>query len=107
LCRKPNKYRAVTTTLDNIRFPSKREAERYALLKLRERIGEIANLELQPLYKVVVDGEHICDVRMDFRYIDRARNCVVVEDAKGRDNPLSRLKRKLVEAIYKVKVELT
>lgn len=97
----------MPTTIDNIRFPSKREAERYARLKLRERIGEISRLELQPVYKITVDGVPICTARMDFRYIDHTRNCVVVEDAKGRDNPLSRLKRKLVEAIYKVKVELT
>jgi len=30
----------------------------------------------------------------------------VYEDVKGKDNALSRLKRKLAEAIYKIKVDL-
>lgn len=107
MCRKKNKFGAQPTTIDNIRFPSKREANRYAALKLRERIGEISHLKLQPEYPCVVDGVLICKPRMDFAYFDHMRGCAVVEDSKGFDNAASKLKRKLVEAIYKVKVELS
>ena len=43
-----SKYRNKKTELDGIAFDSKREAERYAELKLLERAGEISYLQLQP-----------------------------------------------------------
>lgn len=36
-----NKYKAVKTTVDGIKFDSKAEARRYTQLKLLERAGQI------------------------------------------------------------------
>jgi hypothetical protein len=44
---KPSKYRAIPTTVDGIRFDSKREAARYGELKLLEKAGHIRGLTLQ------------------------------------------------------------
>ena len=43
-----NKYNAVTTTIDGIKFASGAEAQRYCELKLLEKAGEIYDLEVHP-----------------------------------------------------------
>ena len=100
------KYGAIKTTVDGLTFPSKREANRYALLRILEKGGKIQNLEVQPTYDIAINGTHVCKVKLDFRYFDIDRNRIVIEDSKGMDNPLSRLKRKLVEAAHGIIVEL-
>ena len=49
-----SKYRNVKTEVDGILFASKKEARRYSELKLLERAGEIAHLELQPRIKICI-----------------------------------------------------
>lgn len=93
-----SKYRAVKTVVDGITFHSAAEARRYLQLKLLERSGHIRQIELQPVYKIEIGGKHICKVILDFRYWEGQLR--VVEDVKGRDTAVSRLKRKLVEASY-------
>lgn len=101
-----NKYRAIKTTLDGITFASKREASRYHYLKMRMLAHEICDLELQPTYSIDINGFHVCKVKLDFRYVEKATGRTVTEDSKGMDNPLSRLKRKLVKAVYGVDVQI-
>lgn len=96
--RGASKYHAVKTVVDNITFASKAEARRYGELKLLEKAGYIRQLELQPVYEIKIDGKLVCKVIFDFRYWEGQVR--TIEDVKGLDNPLSRLKRKLVEAMY-------
>ena len=102
-----NKYRAIKTKVDGITFDSKKEANRYSMLKLLQGIGAIEHLELQPEYKVEINGRKICTYRADFRYIDKHAKgpdgqfgAMVVEDVKGVKTPVYRLKKKLVEASF-------
>ena len=84
-------------------FDSKREAARYAELRLLERIGDIADLECQPRFPLIVNGALIATYVADFRY--RARDgAVVVEDVKSEPTktPVYRLKAKLVAALHGV-----
>jgi hypothetical protein len=101
-----NKFGAVKTTVDSVTFDSKGEAGRYQQLKLLQRAGKIYELELQPSYDITINGIHICKVKLDFRYVDHDTRKVVVEDFKGRDTPVSRLKRKLLHAQHGVIVTL-
>jgi hypothetical protein len=101
---KPTKYRAVATTVDGIRFASKKEAARYGELKLLERAGHIDRLELQPAYQLVVDGIKVGVYKADFRYRDKRSGYFVVEDVKGVRTPVYKLKKKLVEALYAVRI---
>jgi len=94
-----SKYAAIPTVVDGIRFASKREARRYGELRLLERAGEIASLELQPTFPCVVSGAKVCTYIADFAYTSEAGKRVV-EDVKGVKTPVYRLKKKLVEAIY-------
>jgi len=115
-----NKYRAKPEIVDGIRFASKREAKRYRELKLLEAAGLITELELQPKFKLGTDdapilmrSERYPNGRRavylgDFRYRDDALRDgeIVIEDVKGIDTPLSRLKRAIVEAQYNVEIVL-
>ena len=117
-----HKYRAVKTTIDGIKFASKREAKRYTELKILEKAGMITHLELQPEYPITINGIKICKYIADFRYFtvraennERSYNSKgewqtptmtgdtegqIVEDSKGFKTPIYRLKKKLVEACY-------
>jgi hypothetical protein len=99
-----SKYGAIRTTVDGIMFASKAEARRYGELKLMEKAGKIHSLVLQPSYKITLHDVLICRVVLDFKYIERGFE--IIEDVKGRDLPLSRLKRKLFEAMYGISVKL-
>jgi hypothetical protein len=47
---RPHKYNAKKTVVDGIKFASQKEANYYQKLKLRKRIGEIKDFELQPSF---------------------------------------------------------
>lgn len=107
------KYGNTATNVGGHRFDSRREARRYAQLRLLELAGEITGLELQPefvLYALALDHDGLIRdlVRVgsyigDFRYRD-ASGQMIVEDAKGVRTPLYRLKRKIVEAQYGIRI---
>lgn len=99
---KPSKYRNVKTVIDGIAFDSKREARRYAELKLMLDEGEIHTLALQPSFDVVVNGVKVCRYIADFGYMRGGE--VIYEDSKGVRTPVYRLKVKLVKAVYGVTI---
>jgi len=110
-----NKYGAVRTKVDGIKFDSKAEARRYGELKLLERGGYIRELKIHPSYPIhypryrleqIPEDCFICTVELDFSYFDNKDGQYHHEDVKGRDNRLSMLKRKLVEVRYNIKVEI-
>jgi len=87
-------------------FDSQTEHRHWCELKIRERLKEIRDIEIHKRYEIVVAGVHICDFIPDFQYV-RMDGAVVVEDVKSkltRKLPEYRLKKKLFEAIYKLKV---
>jgi hypothetical protein len=108
-----SKYGAVPTVLDGVRFASKREAARYATLKLLERAGEIKELELQPRFPLYVcrrqNGElhKVCDYVADFQYREGRDGVLVVEDSKGMRTPTYRLKAKMFTAQYGLEIRET
>ena len=99
-----NKYRAKKVTLDGFTFDSKLEARRYGELRFLEKAGKIADLTVHPTFQIFLNGVPICKVELDFRYDELGQ--VVYEDTKGFYNRESRLKHKLVEAQYGIKVVL-
>lgn len=103
---KPRKYRNKPTVVDNITFHSKKEANHYLTLKRLLKSGHISELELQPQYLITHAGKRICKVILDFRYRDKRTGQVIHQDVKGKDNQLSKLKRKLLEAQFGFTVEL-
>ncbi len=99
-----SKYRNQKTMCDNIQFDSRKEAARYQELTLLERAGTICNIELQPRYNLVVNGQKLGFYKADFRYRDVATGEVIVEDVKGVRTAVYMLKKKLVKALYGIEI---
>jgi hypothetical protein len=102
-----NKYHAVKTEVDGYVFDSQKEARRYSVLKTLESDGDISDLELQPKFHIVLNGEKICTYIADFRYFDNYTKGAVTEDVKSaatRKIPIYRLKKKLVEAQFGITI---
>lgn len=84
------KYNAVPTVLDGIRFASIKESRRYQQLQVMERAGLISGLELQPRFLLQVaftdsfgQTHRAIQFTADFRYFRESDRCVVIEDVKG------------------------
>jgi len=100
-----SKYRNKKTKVDGIVFDSQKEASRYLDLKMLEVLGEIKNLELQPKYEFVLNGQKICTYRADFRYIEGEK--IVVEDVKGFKTSMYNLKARMMKAFHGITVKET
>ena len=99
---KKNKYRAIKTTIDGIKFDSMKEGARYRQIKLLEKAGKITDLELQPKYDLIVNGKKVGLYKADFRYIEEGK--LVVEDVKGMKTAIYNLKKKMIKAIYDIDI---
>lgn len=98
---KGHKYGAKATWVDNIRFPSKMEADRYVQLKMLMAAKKIFNLSLHPEFRIEVNGKLICRYIADSMYQEApGRSPVIIEDVKGHMPRDFKLKWKLVNAIY-------
>lgn len=110
---KRNKFNAVKTTIDGIKFHSKKESVRYMQLKLYEKGGLITDLRLQVSYelipKLVINGktERAIKYIADFVYIDTVHNVEVVEDVKGMITDIFKLKYRLMKMIYGIDIKIT
>lgn len=112
--KKP-KYGNRKKIIDGIEFASTREALRYQDLALMQKAGQIRELRRQVPYPIYIKGAHICDWLADFAYIEPSTAMdvikgnwrVVVEDSKGCKTPVYRLKKRMVEAEYGIKIRET
>lgn len=99
-----NKYRNVKCVYDGLKFDSKKEAQRYAELKLLEKCGAIQNLKTQVKFCIVPKTEKNRRARFyiaDFVYTENGVN--TIEDVKSpitRRNPVYSLKKALVLVNY-------
>tara|TARA_B100000482_G_C12528735_1_gene267504 strand:- start:430 stop:738 length:309 start_codon:yes stop_codon:yes gene_type:complete len=98
-----SKYKNIITTVDNIRFHSKKEANRYRELCILNKSKLILDLELQPNFKITINNKFICNYKADFAYKNKDGE-IVYEDVKGFRTQVYKLKKKLTEALYNVKI---
>lgn len=99
-----SKYRSQRTEVDGIKFASKKEANRYAELKMLERAGKISGLVLQRTFKLIVYGHTVGSYRCDFVYYDEGKKDQVVEDVKGVRTREYLIKKNLMLACYGIEV---
>ena len=99
-----NKYKNIKTVVDGITFDSKREAFYYRLFKKQEELGHIKDLKLQTKLDFKIDGKKIFTYKPDFEYEDEYGHHYI--DVKGVETPVFRLKKKLIEAKYKIIIEI-
>lgn len=99
-----SKYHAKRTSVDGITFDSKREADRYLVLKSMEEDGAIEDLRRQVRYELVpafdMDGRHYRPVYYVADFVYREDGREVVEDVKGMRTDVYRLKSKLFARRY-------
>lgn len=100
--KRRNKYGNIKTTVDGTTFHSKKEAERYRVLRQEVEDGVIHSLRLQPSFTIRVNGHLICRYIADFEYV--RDGATVVEDVKGRITDVYRLKKKLVRAVLGIEI---
>lgn len=114
------KYKNIKATINGITFDSKREANRYAELRLLEKAGIIQNLQLQVKYVLIPAQkepdtvgarggihkgkviEKECSYIADFVYEEDGKT--VVEDTKGFRTKDYIIKRKLMLERYGIQI---
>ena len=101
-----NKYGNIKTiTSDGIKHDSKKEANRWCVLKLLERAGKIQDLQRQVKYELIPkqDGERPVYYIADFVYMENGNK--VVEDAKGMRTKEYKLKNLGTPPLIPIKAE--
>lgn len=122
---KGNKYKNEKVEFNGIKFDSKKELERYLVLKKAEKKGTISELKLQPTFTLIEAIYHEetlqlktkiktmkkCDqlpitYKADFSYIKDGK--LTVEDVKGCEYMITevfKIKEKLMFAINGIKIK--
>ncbi len=96
-----NKYHAIPVEIDNMRFDSKLEAKYYVFLKGQHKSGRVLYFLRQVPFHLPGKVTYRCEFQIFWENGD-----VSYVDVKGKDTPMSRLKRKQVEDLYPVKIEI-
>ena len=107
------KYHNRKVTINGETFDSKKEANRWAELKLLQRAGKITDLNRQVRFELVPsqydDKKHLLERPVayvaDFVYKEDGK--LVVEDTKGMKTDAYIIKRKLMLERYKVRIRET
>lgn len=101
-----SKYRNKPVLEDGIRFASKRERDRYHVLKVRREAGRVSAYEPFPVWFLRQVPFHLpgnTKYVADF-LVFWSDGTTTVEDVKGVHTDVYRLKKKLVEATYPIKI---
>ena len=102
--KRRHKYGAQATVVDGIRFPSKREADRYSAIKLAHATGakgphgRITLFCRQPRF-VLEGGEYVADFLVAYE-----DGSIEVLDAKGFATPVYRQKKRQMLERYGIEV---
>lgn len=107
---KGRKFGNRKTEIDGQVFDSKKEARRYAELRLMERAGEISGLQTQVPFVLIpaqkdekgIVIERAASYVADFVYNQNGK--LVVEDAKGYRTDVYRLKKKLMLKVHGIRI---
>lgn len=101
-----SKYNNRKVELDGYKFDSQAEMRRYQDLWALQVAGEIYGLGVHPSYelepKATIGGKKLRAIshELDFSYFERGNNRLIVEDVKGIETALWRLKYNLFVRRY-------
>lgn len=99
--KRGSKYASQPTEVDGIRFDSKAEAGYYQKLKARVAAGELAYFLRQVPLHLPGRTRYVVDF-VEFHADGRVRYV----DVKGVETPMFRMKKRQVEALYPIKIEI-
>jgi len=102
-----SKYHSVKTTIDGIKFDSKKEANRYLELKLLEQADAIQDLRMQVAFPLIKKSPYGREIKYiaDFTYYEDGK--LVVEDSKGFRTDVYKLKKRLMAETYGIEIRET
>jgi len=98
--KKRSKYGNTETEVDGEKFDSKKEAEYYKTLLLRQKAGEIGLIKRQVDYELNEGGTHSLIYRADFVYMIMATGETEVADTKGFLTREYKKKRRLMKKVH-------
>lgn len=105
-----SKYRNKKTEIDGILFDSKKEANRYLVLKSLKEKGAIHNLQIHVPYELIGKDELGQAIKYVADFVYYQNGLLVVEDVKSpitRKNPVYRLKKRMMYKEYKIIIKET
>ena len=92
-----HKYKAIPTTIDGIRFDSKKEANHYGTLNLLKKNGDILFFLRQVPFHLPGNIKYVCDFMVFWKNGE-----ITMEDVKGYKTRLYMTKKRLVESLYPI-----
>jgi hypothetical protein len=95
-----HKFKAIRCEADGIKFASKKERKRYLELKILQQAGDVLFFLRQAPFHLQGGVKYVCDYLVFW-----SDETVTVEDVKGVRTPMYIAKKKLVEAIYPIKIK--
>lgn len=103
------KYHNKKVTVNGLDFGSLKEAMHYTELVLRQKRGEIKNLQTQVKFELIPKQgkERACCYIADFVYEDKDGH-KIVEDVKGSKQMITdvfKIKKKLMKKVYDIDVK--
>jgi hypothetical protein len=102
------KFGNIPVVIDGIRFPSTKEGDYYGRCKLRVRIGQLKKVEVHVIFPLIVNGVLICNYEADFvlTHPDDSRSVIDVKGKATEHLPVFQLKKKLMLALYNIKIQV-
>lgn len=105
--RQVGKYGSIQRIVDNIKFPSIKEAEYYILLKSKLLGGDIKGFKRQVKYELRVNEVLVCSYICDFVVSnwDGTWEVIDVKSDFTRKIPLYKIKKALMQAVHSIKIK--
>jgi hypothetical protein len=97
--KKPSKYHAQRVEIDNIKFSSKKEGRRYQELKVLQHAKEVKFFLRQVPFYLPGKTKYLLDFMVFWKKGD-----VTFEDTKGFRTQVYKIKKRMVEELYPIKI---
>jgi len=94
-----HKFKAKPCQQDGFKFASKKELKRYNELKILQQTGEVRFFQRQTPWHLPGGVKYVLDFQVKW-----ANGDDTYEDVKGYKTPLYLTKKKIVEAIYPIRI---
>jgi len=94
-----HKFGARQTIMDEIKFPSKKEAKRYEQLKELKKLGDVIFFLRQVPFHLPGNVKYVCDFMVFW-----SNGEITIEDVKGMKIEPYMTKKKILEALYPIEI---
>lgn len=94
-----HKFNAKPVEIDNIKFQSTKEGNRYFELKLLKRSGDVIFFLRQVPFHLPGKVKYVCDFQVFWN-----DGTISFEDVKGFKTPMYKRNKKQVEELYPIKI---